>query len=380
VWTPQSAFEPVLDAHLRELPLASLHRGLEVVGVQQRSDGATVTLRNSETAETEQVHAEYVIAADGIRSAVRSHLGIPFRGPDNLADRDVVLFRGALDWVVGERRYGLQLVTEPEAAGVLIPMGNDVWGYGTELAPGETRLMDRSAGAVVARLAVAAGLDELDAQIDYVGTVTFGAQVADTYRSGRGFLVGDAAHRLTPRGGTGMNTAIHDAHNLAWKLAWVLKGWADESLLDTYERERKPVGIENVLLSADPSGSERDVDEALVRDLGGRVAHGWLSRDGQQVSTLDLAGDGLTVLVGPDALEWASVASPAFGQVEVDIREVGRETAAELGLSAEGALVMRPDHHEVARWTQAPLYPAAAMAEVAAGLIGPSAAASLITR
>ena len=67
-------------------------------------------------------------------------------------------------------------------------------------------------------------------------------QVASALRRGPAFLVGDAAHRTTPMGGVGMNTAIHAAHNLGWKLAWVLRGWAGEALLDSYQAERLPVG------------------------------------------------------------------------------------------------------------------------------------------
>ena len=68
------------------------------------------------------------------------------------------------------------------------------------------------------------------------------AQVATGYRVGRAFLAGDAAHRFPPTGGLGLNTGVADVHNLAWKLAWVIAGRADEALLDTYERERRPVG------------------------------------------------------------------------------------------------------------------------------------------
>jgi len=68
---------------------------------------------------------------------------------------------------------------------------------------------------------------------------TFAAQLADRFRRGNVFIVGDAAHRVTPRGGTGMNTAIHDGYDLGWKLAWVLTGWAEPSLLDSYESERR---------------------------------------------------------------------------------------------------------------------------------------------
>ena len=71
--------------------------------------------------------------------------------------------------------------------------------------------------------------------------VAFGIGLADAIPGGDVFLVGDAAHRVTPRGGTGLNTAIRDGFDIGWKLAWVLRGWADERLLESYERERRPV-------------------------------------------------------------------------------------------------------------------------------------------
>jgi 2-polyprenyl-6-methoxyphenol hydroxylase-like FAD-dependent oxidoreductase len=95
-----------------------------------------------------------------------------------------------------------------------------------------------------------------------------GGHVATAFRAGRVFLVGDAAHRTTPACGIGMNIAIHGAHNLGWKLAWVLRGWAGEVLLDSYEAERRPIGTENVLRSL---GKGRTVDgDGLAWDIGVR--------------------------------------------------------------------------------------------------------------
>lgn len=79
-----------------------------------------------------------------------------------------------------------------------------------------------------------------------------GGHVATAFRAGRALLVGDAAHRTTPVGGIGMNTAIHGAHNLGWKFTWVLRRWASEALLDSYEAERRPIGTDNVLRSLGP--------------------------------------------------------------------------------------------------------------------------------
>jgi FAD binding domain len=130
--------------------------------------------------------------------------------------------------------------------------------------------------------------------IDGVSTFSFAAQLAERYRSGRVFLVGDAAHRMTPRGGTGMNTAIHDAYDLGWKLAWTLRGWAPSALLDTYEAMRRPIGEHNVARSGSPNGARQAATEALPYDLNGRIAHHWVAREGQLVSTVDLIDVGLT--------------------------------------------------------------------------------------
>jgi len=91
----------------------------------------------------------------------------------------------------------------------------------------------------------AIGPAEVDLAVRTVSPWTMTAQVAARYREGRVFLVGDAAHRFPPSGGMGMNTGIQDVHNLAWKLRAVTEGWADAALLDTYERERRPIAERN---------------------------------------------------------------------------------------------------------------------------------------
>ena len=118
------------------------------------------------------------------------------------------------------------------------------------------------------------------------------------------FLAGDAAHRVTPRGGTGMNTALQSGYDLGWKLAWVLQGWADGALLDTYESERRVVAEHNITRSIDPNGSRRPVVDELSVDLGGRIAHAWLPAASGRVSTLDLLGPGWTLFTGPTRAAW----------------------------------------------------------------------------
>ena len=164
------------------------------------------------------------------------------------------------------------------------------------------------------------------------------------------FIVGDAAHRITPRGGTGMNTAIADGRDVGWKLVWVLRGWAPPSLLDTYEAERRPVAEHNLGRSADPSGSRREVLGELHVDLGGRIGHHWLPGPGALRSTVDLVGPGLTVFAASDvtdAIRGATATRSAA--LPVDIVPVDELTARALGIARGELLAVRPDGLPVAR-------------------------------
>ena len=208
-------------------------------------------------------------------------------------------------------------------------------------------------GAELVRLIrTGAGAPDLPVEIERTGSFTFAAQTARRYREGRVFLVGDAAHRMTPRGGTGMNTAIHDAYDIGWKLAWVHRGWAAESTLDAYERERRPVGLRNVARSAHEG--PRDTSADHLDDLGGRLTHRWLVRDGREVSTLDLVGEGLTLLTGPAGLAWAAAAAEAGSRVPIQVCGLDAATADALGIGEHGAILLRPDAHPLRTWTRPP--------------------------
>ena len=181
---------------------------------------------------------------------------------------------------------------------------------------------------------VASGFSDLPIDVERVGTFTFAAGIADRFGSGSAFLIGDAAHRVTPRGGTGMNIAIHDGFDLGWKLAFVLNRWTSETLLQSYERERRPVIEHNLLRSVDPNGTHRAVGEGLDADLGGRLRHVWLA-DG--VSTLDKIGPGLT--------RFGEAGSLRSGPSRIPLTnvELSPIAARSLGVPAGGTLVVRPD-------------------------------------
>ena len=157
------------------------------------------------------------------------------------------------------------------ADGLFVPTGaDDRWIYAREWHP---RAGDDPAAFTPARcvelLRIASGVPDLDPDLISVMPFTMGGHVAQAFRAGRAFLVGDAAHRTTPVGGTGMNTAIHAAHNLGWKLGWVVRGLAGDALLDSYEPERRPIGTENVVRSlrrGEPAG------DGLSWDVGVRYS------------------------------------------------------------------------------------------------------------
>ncbi|WP_433325204.1 FAD-dependent monooxygenase [Spirillospora sp. CA-294931] len=345
-WVPQDHLEPVLLAALRERPAAEVRFGSELTGLRRRGDRVRATLRDHTGGGLERaVEASYVVGADGAHSTVRETLGIRMDGPAVRGDYSGVQFRAPLWRHLDDRRYGLNIITVEGAAGVLAPRGpGDRWHYGRERGPGQERLTDLPHERLAALIGTAAGVPDLRPRIEYVSAFGFATRIARRYRRGPGFLVGDAAHQMTPRGGTGMNTAIQDAYDLGWKLAWVLRGWADPALLDTYEDERRPVALHNVTRSADANGAQRQADEALRWDLNGRLRHRWLEPGGRRVSTLDLLGPGVTLLAGPDG-----AGRPAPGcRAPLTRHTVDEPTAHALAVPPGGALVLRPDGREMA--------------------------------
>jgi putative polyketide hydroxylase len=338
---PQDHLEPVLKRHLASLGMTRMRFHTELVGAEDRPDGVRATLRDFATGESRVVRARYLIGADGAHSAVRRALGIPMRGTDELERAVGALFRAPLWDLVGDRRYGIYYVEHPEAEGSFLPAGpGDRWMYGA-LNPVGGDLQTEE--ALAQRIRIGVGSDAVEPQIDRVQTFTFAAGMAESFRRGSAFLVGDAAHRVTPRGGTGMNTAIHDAYDLGWKLAWVIRGWAAPELLDTYEAERRPVAEHNTERSADVGGTRRDVVGELHMDLGGRIAHAWLAAAGGEVSTLDLLGPGLTLLTGPSDHGWDVAATAVSGPLPLAVRSMDEVAARAVGIRNGGAVVARPD-------------------------------------
>ncbi|WP_405824044.1 FAD-dependent monooxygenase [Streptomyces sp. NBC_00838] len=246
---PQLRLEPLLRRHAEERNPGSVLFGRELTTFRDEGDRVVAEIRDTATGETTEVAARYVIAADGGRT-VGAALGVEMRGTPRMVDVTTAYFSADLSawWHDGTIITWFVNPYRPDLSSTLLEMG-PTWGrnceeWGLHFALGDT---DRSDGdAVAARMREVLGLPQLDLTLHKVTQWTVEGVLADRYRDGRILLAGDAAHRQPPTTGLGLNGGIQDVHNLAWKLAAVLDGRAGDSLLDTYETERRPVGRQNV--------------------------------------------------------------------------------------------------------------------------------------
>ncbi|MFJ9823975.1 FAD-dependent oxidoreductase [Streptomyces sp. NPDC101160] len=400
----QNDLEPVLLRHARELG-GDLRYSTEMMSFEQDSDGVTAYVKSRETGEHTTIHADYLVAADGPRSPVREQLGIGQTGPGDLFHNVSITFvsRDLAD-VVGDRRFVVCYLTNPEADGALLPVDNgERWVFHAPWHPerGETleEFTDERCREHIRR---AVGVPDLHVEITGRAPWHAAERVAERYADGRVFLAGDSAHEMPPTGAFGSNTGIQDAHNLAWKLAAVLGGWAGPGLLASYDTERRPVaeatsarassrsvehshpgyapapgaggpagrrnGILHVALGYRyPQGAVYGADPAqpvvpdrlsLVGEPGSRAPHVWLNRAGTRISTLDLYERHLVLLSSASTTgSWHTAASHVAERlgVPIDSYRIGQGARAELtpvgdadwaevhGVTEDGAVLVRPD-------------------------------------
>lgn len=263
---PQFLTERLLRERLAELG-GRVEFGCELVGFEQEEE--RVMARLVGPVGEELVHVLYLIAADGGRSFIRNALGVGFPGKTlgvraMVADVDLVgLNRDAWhQYHAGDMRGLMSLC--PLA-------GTDLFQIQAAI-PSEGEV-DLSIDALNAMVSERSGRDDIHVRsVSWASAYTMSACLADRYRVGRIFLIGDAAHVHPPTGGQGLNTSVQDAYNLGWKLAAVLGG-APDRLLDTYEEERRPVaeemlGLSTQLLEAQKRGSMRRGREVHQLDIG----------------------------------------------------------------------------------------------------------------
>ncbi|MFR0352634.1 FAD-dependent monooxygenase [Streptomyces sediminimaris] len=233
---PQYEVEKALERRAVEAG-ADLRHETEVTGLTQDSAGVTVEVRTS-GGQTQSLRAAYVVGTDGMRSAVREAIGLPFPGRSVI--RSVVL----ADVRLAEEPENLLTVNAVgDAFAFLAPFGDGyhrviAWNRARDVPDSEPLGLDEV--REVTRLALGHDFGMHDAR--WMSRFHSDERQAPAYRVGRVFLAGDAAHVHTPAGGQGLNTGLQDAANLSWKLAAVLRGHAEADLLDSYQAERHPVG------------------------------------------------------------------------------------------------------------------------------------------
>jgi putative polyketide hydroxylase len=404
---PQNITESVLRDRAQAHAVADLHYGFEMTGFQQDDDGVTAAIINREGGQTSTVRAEYLIAADGNDSTVRNTCGIGRAGDADMGHFVNIFHRAPLGPLVRDRPGWSYAVITPDLTGAFVTInGDDVWLFHVNLAPGET-VEDFGEQRCVDTIRGAAGVDDLDVEIISIKSWIMGAELSTAFRDRRVLLTGDSAHRTTPDGGVGMNTGLHSAHNLAWKVGAVVSGWAGPDLLDTYETERRTVAEANVAYSARrgggmikmveavragdletvrahiaarPAGGRQGMDlgfryeeGAIASDgttpppvgnpiaeyvqngsPGGRAPHLWVRRNGERVSTLDAFGGGFVLLTGSEGAAWRAAAQRATAPRAMPIEVLSVGEAADLespagrfealyGVEPDGAVLVRPD-------------------------------------
>jgi putative polyketide hydroxylase len=343
----QDRLEVLVRARARELG-ADLRFDTELSGLVQTDRGVTADLTDRPTGDRSTVEARYVVAADGADSSIRRSLGIAVDGPGRLFTTMTAMVAADLRPALRGRTATIAYLDKPRPFTIL--MAHDDaglrWVFGTGYDERYESLDDFTERRVAEMVREASGLPEVAVTVrpQIPGTdlkvlgFPIGAHVARAYRSGRVFLAGDAAHVWPPTGGLGANAGIQDAHNLAWKLAAVLRGEAGERLLDSYDRERRPVGaltMEQAMARfgarMGPDGGPELIDYGAVamgyrypttetndtspvppKDLRGepgtRAPHVPLPADATIATTLDLFGAGWVLLVGPAGAPWRAAA------------------------------------------------------------------------
>ena len=286
---PQDKVEPLLVKHAAASG-AVLSFNTEYLGHEQDDDGVTVYLRDRLSNREYSVRARYLVGADGARSKVMDDAGLTLTGQHARAATAYVLFRADLTRYVAHRPSILYwIVTSGAAFGeigqgllrAIEPWNQWIAGWGFDMEKGEP---DFSPEEVKKKIRILVGDPDLEIDLEGSSVWHVNQAHAPVYSKGRVFCGGDAVHRHPPSSGLGSNTCIQDAFNLAWKLAFVIKGHAGTRLLDSYTLERAPVGA-----------------QIVERANQSRKDYGPLNQCFRDTSAADQVAAGLEKLQAPDA-------------------------------------------------------------------------------
>lgn len=413
LWITQAMFEPLLRANGPKFGCTQEY-GKLVVHYEEDNDGVIVVVQDLATKELKKYRSKYLVACDGSRSSTRRKEGISFDGVGTLRNSLSIRIAGNLSPFLGTRSvYGVIYVNNSEVNGGFRLENQGQNGIAMiNRAGGRNDFPEGSVTLEQARQYVQSlsGLpDDAGLKVESVSYWTMTSYVADRLQShkGRVFIAGDAAHTMPPTGGLGGNTGIgvsleivvnvsiaelvpQDAHNLAWKLALVLKGQAARSLLDSYTVERQPVNTFTVEQATarfynrvdhvqPPVSEEANLtvelgyaypQGALVHgegfqlgrcfespsspsaSAGTRFPHMFVERGDKIISSLDLIKQNLVLVATEPNSPWIQAAQ-AVTTLKIDAYELNESSSpvrdrngtlkSKCKLESGGALLIRPD-------------------------------------
>ncbi|MET8534265.1 FAD-dependent monooxygenase [Streptomyces sp. NPDC005065] len=275
--------EPIFKEKAEQYPQATVRFNHELVDLDQDADGVTATILNRETGETYTVRASYLLGADAGRT-VGQLAGVKLSGAHKIRkliglylSMDLSPYLAEADDAVMSWIFNPEFPQHLDWGGALVPQG-PAWGRNSREwvlhVSGEG--MDASQPEKMLQWGrEALGIPDVDIEILGVQEWWMESTLADDFRAGRVFMLGDAAHKVSPTGGLGLNAAIQDAYNLCWKLAAVLDGRAGGALLDTYTAERRPVNQANIDASTQAAHSHAGMNEAMGVSPDKSVEENW---------------------------------------------------------------------------------------------------------
>ena len=284
----QMLIEPVLRQQAQSYESVKLMLGWRASAILMDERQVSISAGHTVSGEHTDISARYVVGCDGPRSLVRKSCGIRYSGQsEEMRDffggqmLSVYFTSSSLYPALGKKQAWQYWAVNAVQRGLLIAIdGIDKFLFGMQLAPGQTPDSVDFKAAMFAAIGCPFAF-ELIAVAPWQAGFTL---VADRFSQGRAFIAGDAAHLFTPTGGMGYNTSVDDAVNLGWKLAAVIKGWAGEQLLESYDTERKPIGYRNTafarsmadsigLIKLPPNLMGEGAEADLARERIGKALH-----------------------------------------------------------------------------------------------------------